>query len=74
MMAAWRSIEPEERVEIFDELRQCRDARARYADHLARLERERAPHSYRGKLKAQIAACDRHEARMLRLLGEEVAA
>ena len=73
-MVAWRSLDPEERVEILDELRRCEQDRARFEENLARLTRNRAPHSYRGKLRAQIAACQRHEARMRRLLTEEIAA
>lgn len=72
-MVALRSLEPEEREEVLAELRKTVEDRERYAYHLARLERDQAPHSYRGKLRAQIAACVRHEARMQRLL-EEVAA
>jgi N-methylhydantoinase B/oxoprolinase/acetone carboxylase alpha subunit len=72
-MAALRSVEPEERGDVIAELRKTIEDRERYQHHLARLTAAGAPKSYLGKLRAQIAACERHEARFRRMLNEVAA-
>lgn len=72
-MAALASLMPEDRDELIAELAATRTARGRYAANLARLQRDGARRFQIGKLRAQIAACDRHIDRMERLL-DEVAA
>lgn len=73
-MAALHSLMPEDRAEVKRDLAEARAQAQHLRFKLAELEREQAPHSYRGKLRYQLSAQERWIAKYERWLTADEAA